>query len=406
MRQLGVLFVDDDAGVLSSLRRMLHPLRGEWRMRFAESGQEALEIMDEEDFDVVVSDMRMPVMNGAQLLAKVKFRHPGAARIILTGHSDREMAIHAIGVAHQYLNKPCEKEELVAVIRRTTALRELLSGSEIRELANSVTRAPSLPENYLAINAVLAGDAPSMDKIVAIVEKDPAMTATVLRLANSGFFGVQTRIESVFEAISLLGTELLRSLALAAGIFGRYEDTPTFSITDFSARAIRVAGLARKLATGENYSRKTAEEVFISALLCDIGLLVLATGSPDRYAQVRAAASEKGSITGAEKEIFGATHAYLGAYLMGLWGFPDEVSLAVAFHHCPSLAPVPPAPGALFYTHVADALVGPCLANPENAALDLNYLAAAGMTHRLADWKADADHFLSSKAHDAENPVG
>lgn len=396
MRQLGVLFVDDDAGVLSSLRRMLHPLRDEWRMRFAESGREALEIMDEEDFDVVVSDMRMPVMNGAQLLAKVKFRHPGAARIILTGHSDREMAIHAIGVAHQYLNKPCEREELVAVIRRTTALRELLSGSDIRELANSVTRAPSLPENYLAINAVLASDAPTMEKIASIVESDPAMTATVLRLANSGFFGGQTRIESVFEAISLLGTELLRSLALAAGIFGRYEDTPAFSITDFSARAIRVAGLARNLASGEACCRKTAEEVFISALLCDIGLLVLATGSPQSYERVRAAAASGGSLVEAEKKILGATHAHLGAYLMALWGFPDEVSLAVAFHHSPALAPMPPAPGPLLFTHVADALVAPCPANPENAALDADYLSAAGMAQRLDDWRAQAETIFTS----------
>ncbi len=406
MRELGILFVDDDAGVLSSLRRMLHPLRGEWRMRFAESGAEALAMMNEEDFDVVVSDMRMPVMNGAQFLAKVKFRHPGAARIILTGHSDREMAIRAIGVAHQYLNKPCEKEELVAVIRRTTALRELLSGREIRELANSVTRAPSLPEHYLAINAVLTSDSPPMEKIAAIVESDPAMAATVLRLANSGFFGVQTRIESVLEAISLLGTELLRSLALAAGIFGRYEDSPVFSITDFSARAIRVAGLARKLAAREACGRKIEEEVFISALLCDIGLLVLATGSPDRYALVRAAAAVNHSISASEKEIFGATHAHLGAYLMGLWGFSDEVSLAVAFHHNPAAAPFPPTPGALLFAHVADALTAPCPANPENAVLDMNYLAAAGMAHRLADWKAQAQNFLSPIAHDAENPVG
>ncbi|HNX05477.1 MAG TPA: HDOD domain-containing protein, partial [Opitutales bacterium] len=261
----GVLFVDDDPGVLSSLRRMLHPLRGSWNMRFAASGAEALEILAKEDFDVIISDMRMPEMNGAQLLARVKIRHPRVARIILSGHSERELAIQTINVAHQFLNKPSELDELTAVIRRAIALRQLLSRREICELANGIVHMPSLPQHYVAINEELRREEPSVDRVAAIVEDDPAMTVTVLRLVNSGFFGLGSRINSVKEAIGLLGLELLRNLALATGIFSKYESTPGFSIEDFSTRSIRVASLARQMAAQSHVGKSMTEEVFVSS---------------------------------------------------------------------------------------------------------------------------------------------
>jgi DNA-binding NtrC family response regulator len=174
MTQASILFVDDDPNVLSSLRRMLHPMRGEWTMRFAGSGAEAIEILAKESFDVVVSDMRMPEMNGAQLLAKIKLGHPDLARVILSGHSERELAMQTVNVAHQFLNKPCDLEELTSVIGKTIQLRRLLHKKELCELANSVVRMPSLPQHYVAITKELNSENPSVDQVARIVEDDPA----------------------------------------------------------------------------------------------------------------------------------------------------------------------------------------------------------------------------------------
>lgn len=391
----GVLFVDDDPGVLSSLRRMLHPMRGAWNMRFAASGAEALEILSKEDFDVIISDMRMPEMNGAQLLAKVKIRHPRVARIILSGHSERELAIQTINVAHQFLNKPSELDELTTVIRRAIALRALLARKEICELANGVVRMPSLPQHYIAINEELQSESPSVERVAQIVEEDPAMTVTVLRLVNSGFFGLGSRINSVMEAIGLLGIELLRNLALATGIFSKFESTPEFSIEDFSLRAIRVASLARQLAAQSHVGKSLVEEVFVSSILCDMGLLVLNTAVPDSYARVRAAAPEYGSLHEAEKLVLGATHAEFGAYMMGIWGFQDDIVEAVACHHTPGLATESKKAGPLLFTHVADALVPPCRANPEPAALDRAYVESLGMGDALSEWQNTAESLIS-----------
>ena len=388
MTQASILFVDDDPNVLSSLRRMLHPMRGEWTMRFACSGAEAIEILTKENFDVVVSDMRMPEMNGAQLLAKIKIGHPDLARVILSGHSERELAMQTVNVAHQFLNKPCDLEELTSVIGKTVMLRKLLQKRELCELANSVVRMPSLPKHYVAITQELNSESPSVDKVARIVEEDPAMTVTVLRLVNSGFFGLASRINSVQEAIGLLGLDLLRTLALATGIFSKYESTPTFSIENFSVRCVRVASFARQIARTMNQSKKLTEEIFIAAMLCDMGLLVLNTTVPDKSTQIRARALELGvPMDEAEKEILGATHSELGAYLMGLWGFEDGIVEAVAYHHHPSVAPqsvhLPP----LAFVHAADALVPPCTDDPQPATLDKEYLKRLGMLDHVSEWQ-------------------
>ena len=85
-----VLFVDDEANVILALKRMLRPLRNEWKMEFVTSGAEALGVLEKEKYDVVVTDMRMPEMDGAQLLETVREKYPGIVRIILSGFSNDE----------------------------------------------------------------------------------------------------------------------------------------------------------------------------------------------------------------------------------------------------------------------------------------------------------------------------
>ena len=105
-----ILFVDDEENILQGLRRLLRPLRKEWEMRFASDGHTALKMLEESPCDVLVSDMRMPGMNGVRLLEEVRARYPDTIRIVLSGQADRETTLAAVGPAHQYLNKPCDAE--------------------------------------------------------------------------------------------------------------------------------------------------------------------------------------------------------------------------------------------------------------------------------------------------------
>lgn len=116
--KIKILFVDDEPMVLQGLQRVLRPLRNEWETAFANSGQEALEKLSQEPFDVIVTDMRMPGMDGGQLLTRVKERYPHMVRIILSGQADKTMVMKSVKPAHQYLAKPCDDATLRASLQR------------------------------------------------------------------------------------------------------------------------------------------------------------------------------------------------------------------------------------------------------------------------------------------------
>ena len=146
-----ILFVDDEPAVLQGLQRSLRGMRQEWEMEFAASGREALETMARSPFDVVITDMRMPEMDGAQLLDQVRKRFPQTVRIVLSGQSDRETILRSIGPTHQYMAKPCDLEDLKQKLTHTFALRELLADPRLKEIVCQLENIPSLPSLYIAI---------------------------------------------------------------------------------------------------------------------------------------------------------------------------------------------------------------------------------------------------------------
>ena len=103
-----ILFVDDETMVLHGLQRMLHTLRNEWEMVFVDSGLKALEIMAQGPFDIIVADMRMPGMNGAELLNEVMILYPQTIRFILSGYSDEDLILQSLSATHQFIAKPCD----------------------------------------------------------------------------------------------------------------------------------------------------------------------------------------------------------------------------------------------------------------------------------------------------------
>ena len=133
---INILFVDDESNILQGLQRMLRPMRHDWQMYFAESGADALALLAENPIDVVISDMRMPRMDGAQLLHDIRDRYPQIVRIILSGYSEKEMIVRSVHSAHQYLMKPCDPEILRETISRACALRDLLADENLRRFVD------------------------------------------------------------------------------------------------------------------------------------------------------------------------------------------------------------------------------------------------------------------------------
>lgn len=375
---------------------MLRPMRAEWEMAFVESGAKALEMMDQAPFDVVISDMRMPGMNGAELLAEILKRYPKTVRLVLSGHADRDLVLKCIGSTHQYLSKPCEPEELKSAITRAGDLEQSLRDENLRKLIARMDRLPSIPSLYVEIVERLRDPQTDLEEIGGIVAQDLAMTAKILKLVNSAFFGLGRQISSPAEAVSYLGVDTIKSLVLSIHAFSQFADSKFkgFSIDALWVHSQQTAGLAKETARLEQGGQKLMDEAFVAGLLHDTGKLVLASNFPAQYDQVLEA-GQAGSLAllTAEENTFGANHAEIGGYLLGLWGLPVPVVEAIALHHqpgkCPHLVFSP-----LTAVHVATALVNFQATRDENslkAELDLNYLNQLGMADRLQNWRAASE---------------
>ncbi|HUT04774.1 MAG TPA: response regulator [bacterium] len=387
-----ILFVDDEPRVLEGLRRMLHSLRGEWDMEFAQSGQEALESLDTKEFDVIVSDMRMPAMDGAELLSKVRDRHPQIARIVLSGQSDSETILRSVEPAHQYLSKPCDAATMKSTIDRTLALRELISNDVLQTLVTMMESLPCLPSIYTKLMQELRSPSPSINKIGQIISSDVSMTAKILQLVNSAFFGVSHHISGPTQAVNLLGLQTVRALVLVVRVFSQFKGNKQIEhlVEELWKHSIVVGSAAKSIASAENAARDILDDAFMAGLLHDVGKLVLATNLPDQYARAMKLAQEGDmSVVSAEREVFGAAHPDVGAYLLGLWGLPDPIVEAVAFHHRPS-----DSRAAQFATltavHVANAMEHQVRSGKGcvEGEIDLSHLSDIGLSDRLDAWRA------------------
>lgn len=342
MPQLGpqrVLFVDDETSILAGLKRMLHPLRHEIQSRFASSGAEALECLAGEPFDIVVADMRMPVMDGAALLAEVKRRHPHIIRLALSGHADVDTAMRAVPVTHQFLAKPCDGKTLRDTIMRVAELRSLLEERELQAVAGCLSDIPARPENYSALSVRLADPNTRSSDIAGLISRDVGATANLLRIVNSAFFGLPRRVTSIESAINYLGTTMLRSIVLAhaaISALGPRARKFGYDLQGNETHALLSAQLAMQF-----FSEKHArEDAFTAGLLQNLGELLLVASAPDNALSAFHHAKAKAiPLDDAERELGVVSHAQLGAYLLGAWGLPFGIVEVVAHHHQPDVIP-------------------------------------------------------------------
>lgn len=383
-----VLFVDDDQNILDGLRRMLHHNRDVWDATFALGPLEAIECLDAEPVDVVVSDMRMPEMSGADLLEHVQKTRPGAARIILSGHSQRELAIRSAGIAHQFLAKPCDAETLRAAISRSLELRQLLANDGLRERVASLGALPNIPETYTRISKELSAEEPSLKLIAEVIEHDAAVTAKILQLVNSAFFGIAREIDSVEQAVTMLGIDVIESLTLSSSAFQAFAPrSKRFSEDTLWRRSQEVARMATLIADLEGLGKTVRAKVIQSAMLHDIGQLILATLLAEQYDTVlERAEDDPNELCAYEEACLGCNHGQIGAYLLGLWGLPDDIVKAAAYHHGPHLSKAQGlSPLALIY--VANSILQ--AANRSTAELDISmeYLDSIGCSSKLESWR-------------------
>lgn len=394
-----ILFVDDEQQILDGLRDLLRKERRQWEMVFALGGVAALEELEKRPFDVVVSDMRMPGMDGVAFLQTVKERHPAVARIVLSGHAEQDMVLRALPVAHQYLAKPAQADSLRAVIQRACELRDVLVDPKIRELVGKLDSLPSLPASYWELTRALANPDVSLAEVTKIVEKDPGLSAKVLQIVNSAFFGLPQKTASIGRAVSYLGLQTIKAIAVSVQVFaaaGQSTEVQGFSIEAFQDNALLVAEVSKQIVRDGTRS----EDAFTAGLLRDTGKLILAFSSPQKFSEAIAeAAAKERALWVVEKEIFGVSHADVGAFLLGTWGLPLPMVTAVAFHHAPEAA-LSGDGDLIIAVHVADALVESVLSphrSVATSALDVSTLEKLGVGAELQAWQEKATKIIQRR---------
>ncbi|MEW5976219.1 MAG: response regulator [Acidobacteriota bacterium] len=387
-----ILFVDDEPKVLHGLQRLLRPMRHEWEMAFAEGGSQALQLLASQPFDVVVSDMRMPGIDGAALLTEVMRRYPNVVRIILSGQSDRDLILRSMGCMHQFLSKPCEAQVLKGTISRAFALRDLLASERLKQLVLQIQTLPSLPSLYVELTSEMQSAEPSMTKVADIISRDIGMTAKVLQLVNSAFYGLREQVSSPAAAVNLLGVETIKALVLSLHVFSQFDQTllPNFSLAALWSHSLRVGDYACKIFQLEQQMEKTSDSALIAGLLHDSGKLILAANLPRLYEEALSVRQfEHVDLEEAERRVFGASHAEVGAYLLSLWGLPDAVIEAVAFHHQPmksahhtfKILTAVYAANVIEHQQTARGFEG------QYSELNSEYLTQLGVTSRQAAWQ-------------------
>ena len=387
-----VLFVDDEPNVLRGLRRMMHSLRNEWEMYFVESGQKALDLLSSNRFDVIVSDMKMPVMNGAELLSIVREKYPHMIRIILSGYSDQDLLLKTVRPAHQFLTKPCDAQRIKTTVQRASKTQSVLASLNVKKVITGIDSLPSLPALYNEIVQKLHQDNISAKEIAGIIQKDMGMTTQILKLVNSSFFGFFKKISNPVQAVSLLGLDTIKTLVLSHKIFSalKFDRKDLVSFEQLWEHSTLTAVFSRHIARSIDKNDKAfIEDAFMTGFLHDIGILILASKLTEEYEKVlKHTLNSDQELWKTEYELMGTSHAEIGAYLLSLWGFSENIIEAILYHHQVKIFGDEPK-SLIFVVHLADAFslhLNPALNKKGLARLNQNYLKALDLYDKAKIW--------------------
>ncbi|NCC52806.1 MAG: response regulator [Spartobacteria bacterium] len=384
-----MLLVDDDQAILSLLERLLANQPGDWEIRKAQTGEAALACMRERHVDVILTDFDMPGIDGATLLDVVARDYPGTVRMIFSGNlNDDNEALRLVETTHQVFVKPQSITQIRDIIKRAITVREYLPDERLEEVVSRIKTLPSLPDIYLQLVAMLNGDC-SAAEIGVVIEQDLAMSAKVLQLVNSAFFGLRERVNNPAQAVNLLGVHIIKSLVLMSNVFTQFEDAGVDqeALRELWRHGMSVAVGARNIAWAEGMPSEEAEECFVCGLFHDIGKLILMVNMPADYEWIRQVmAQQECSLVEAERNILGSSHAEVGAYLLGIWGFSQGTIEAAAFHHEPTLCPHRVF-SPLTVVHVANIFDYETRGEKSDTLLDEAYIAGVGRWGDMDEWR-------------------
>lgn len=387
-----LLFVVGDKAQQQSLDQTLQPMRKRWHISVVVAVADQSSHLADGPFAAVVADAKLAERSGIQYLNEFSAHSLSTLRVLRCDGNDQAELKRHTGPAIQALALNADAELVEANLDRMILLDEWMSNPSVKTLVGRMKQLPSLPTLYTQVVTELQKPDASIEFVARLIATDPMMAAKILQVVNSPFFGLTSEITEPAAAVMFLGTERTKSLVLLAKVFSQFEKSKCegFSQEQLWRHSMATGAFARSIMMTETRNARLADMAFTAGLLHDVGKLLLAANLPAEYSGLIAQASRRNlSESEIEKEALGATHAELGACLLGLWSLPIPILHAVAWHHQPSLGPEKEF-SILTAVHAANAFDyekkkaadAPCA-----VIVDFKHMEDIGKTEHLNTWR-------------------
>lgn len=329
-----ILFVETEGDVLLRHIAGLRKIRSDWQIVLVADPDAALELLSQRRFCLVVASFGANLNDCEGFLGDVQKRAPDVIRFALMAEQRQVCAAPPIDFAHQCYAAQCAEADIQVAIQRGIAVwMRSRESSELKSLLSRLRTLPTPPALYFKLREEL--DAPESDarSVARIIARDPALSARILKVVNSGFYAVPRSVVDIREAITFLGADTVNSLVLATQVFN-WMPLAGLNMDGLWKHSLTVAALARQIAAEEGGDQLTVNAAGVAGLLHDLGGLTLLANVPDRYQSlIRRAGGDEAALLGMEREQFGVGHPELGACVLALWSLPDIVVDSVGLHH-------------------------------------------------------------------------
>jgi HD-like signal output (HDOD) protein len=329
-----VLFVDDEVQILKSIRRIFPG--SSFEVLSADSADSALRIMNDSPVDMIVSDMRMPNMDGIELLNIVKQKYPETIRLILSGYADEEEIMNTLknNIAKAYMFKPWDNNELLRIVTLNLETNPTLP-SEFIAFVNNKNQLPTTNGSYHNIMHTIEENS-DLEIISNEIVKDQTISAKVLQVVNSAYYGIKTG--SVKKALTILGVNELKNIIMSIDVMECLKTSgPANQIAEkiwahaYMTSRIQHIFQDRFLLEQDNHVETAA------GLLHKIGIVLMLNYYKENYLVYLAKLFGKNDeyLYQTEKQTYGFSHADVSAFLLKWWNMPGQIVEAAARYVSP-----------------------------------------------------------------------
>lgn len=386
-----ILFVDDDKSVISELRRIFHSKKLEWKIEFVSNASDALSAMRKKHYDIIISGLLTSGMNGVVLLEKIRSKYPDTIRFMLAGCGNKNLIDKAVRCVHQFISKPCSADALEQMIERSFELRERLHTEKMRAVLSNIRSLPVIPAAYQQVIESLMEPGVSQRQIGRAIAKDPGMSAKLLQVVNSAFYGLNNRITDTIHAVRFLGLKTVEGFILADGIFSKMSQQTVrrFGINGLQEHCIRVGALARRICSSIGMTEEDIDVANMAGIMHDTGTIIMISEFPDQFAEsIEISRAVQRPLWEIESELIGLTHSEIGGCLMELWGLPDVIIEATTYHHDPDrcLQSEFCVLSAVYIADVLDHHFCSGIGGGVGGEMNMNYLDKIGVADKLPGW--------------------